>query len=144
MKKYYIISLFFSFIILEASDYEVYIMDAEGNKRNGLQQTKDMSIYNSDKISRKSAGVNISVECNKTILLNQQDKSILINSAKLGPLPLTLKVEDKDGKELFNETNKEHLISNFKIPTNVIEEDSSIIITNAFDDQLVCNKVKKK
>lgn len=143
MKKSMLVLSIISAVWLNAVDYDITIMDEKGYKR-----VIDMSKYISKNLSR-SIEINTAKEtiegtdCNNNISITKTDKSILITSDEFGPLPITLIVKNKDGKEILKKISEDD-VSIFEIFLNKLDSNSTFEITNTFNEKLVCNKIIKE
>lgn len=70
-------------------------------------------------------------------------KEIIIYNELFGPLPVTLKVYDEK-KDLVQEfVNEEEVTTLFRVPTSILKENYSMVIINAFEEELLNQKIIK-
>lgn len=93
-------------------------------------------------VSTKSIQTSQTVTGNYEITSEQ--KEIIVYNELYGPLPVTLKIFDKDKNIVQEFINEENIVTLFRIPTNILEENYNILITNAFDEELLNQTIINK
>ncbi|WP_419770298.1 MAG: hypothetical protein ACNI3C_00450 [Candidatus Marinarcus sp.] len=93
-------------------------------------------------VSTKSIQTSQTVTGNYEITSEQ--KEIIVYNELYGPLPVTLKIIDKDKNIVQEFINEENTVTLFRIPTNILKENYNILITNAFDEELLNQTIINK
>lgn len=138
MKKLTIL-LFSSAVLLNAGSYSFEAVAESKEKRNLVP---DMSQFVSKNISRKSAGDAVIHTCTDVSTVFKSDKQVILTSNSFGPLPVTLKLVDKNGVETLTQTNEDNVTSKFEISTDKLESGAQLQVFNAFDESIFCSNVK--
>jgi hypothetical protein len=83
-------------------------------------------------------------EFTKPILLHKNTKFVAIKSKAWGPLPVTLKIIDKNGKVKEEMVNEDEIETEFIVLSDLVEGSCTITVCNAFDETLLHSKVEEK
>lgn len=74
------------------------------------------------------------------INITKEQKEVIILNETYGPLPISLKVYDIDKNIVQEFINEEEIVTLFRVPSVILNDNYNIVITNAFDEELL-NKV---
>jgi len=89
-------------------------------------------------VSRKGVKT---IKSTKPVIINKKSKYLLIESNQWGPLPVTVKIFDKNGKIVSSNVNGNDVFTSFVFPVSILKDGYRIRVTNAFDDMLVDAKI---
>ncbi len=111
---------------------------------SNLQNSLLVSFSNSkekvlDGVSSKDVSFNKDI---KTVFINSEQKYIVISSESSGPLPIMIKIKDKEGKTIKSLINDLDITTNFIINIEDLKNPDLIIISNGFDIVIRTIKIK--
>ena len=98
----------------------------------------------------RRAGANIRTDATlgkieKELMIDKNTTEIIIENKTWGPLPITLTVMDKNGKERAKKSNKSNsLLTHFAISNQLFQEGDKFVVTNKNGDRLAEITVKFK
>ena len=105
---------------------------------NPLTKTKETKVSG---VSRKVAEVELFKD---DIIINKNQKYLQLKSEDWGPLPVTLKILDTNGKTIHQESNEDNDITSFLIPTVLLKDGFTVKVTSSFDEEMVSSRVVVK
>lgn len=114
-----------------------YVQSIKGSIVSVFADAQEKSVNG---VSRKGADQE---EFTKPIRLHKDTKFVALTSKKWGPLPITLKITDKNGKVKEKMVNEEDTETNFIVLTELVSGGCTITVCNAFDETLLKSKVKE-
>lgn len=136
-----LISLFIgSIVLLHASNDTPEDAVVDVKKAN---TTPDMSKFVSRALKR--APKRTKVDCKRTALIFPSEQKTYTITRRFRPLPVTLKVVDKEGTTILEsvlEKPYENNTTYFEIPVNILKDDTKLKVFNARNELIFCNTVK--
>lgn len=101
--------------------------------------TGDLKVKNG--VSTKSIQTTETLTGNINITKGQ--KELIVLNETYGPLPISLKIYDIDKNIIQEFINEEDEVTLFRIPSVILNDNYNIVITNAFDDELLNQVITK-
>jgi len=106
------------------------------------EKTKGVVALFSDSKEEKGYGVGVRdakilITKHETYNLVDGKKEMVIYSENFGPLPVTLIIKDANKKVVQTFVNEESLKTFFRVPTDLLDVNYTVQLTNAFDEVLL-------
>ncbi len=126
-----------------ALDTQVFLIDNSGVKRELIKtKSNDMSLYESNNISRKSIK-STNVNCESTITILKDDQFMHIDSDEFGPAPVEIIIFDLRKKVLYSGSESADKY-NFNINLKNIKDAKIVQVSNYFGDIQFCKQIVYK
>lgn len=113
----------------------------------GLKDTAKVALITGemkvkDGVSTRSINMTETISGNHTI--TNTDKKIVIYNENYGPLPVTLTVYDTEKNILKSYVNEDSIVTFFMISSENLKNNYSLVVTNAFEDELLKQVIIKE
>lgn len=123
--------------IKDASIFKKLVSNLDNSLLVSFSNSKEKVL---DGVSSKDINFGNKIE---TILLNSEQKYIVISSESSGPLPIILNIKNKDGNTVKSLINKIDTNTNFILNSKDLKDTDLIIISNGFDIVIKTIKIVK-
>jgi len=105
---------------------------------NPFSKTKETKVSG---VSRKAAEVEVFKD---DIIINKNQKYLQLKNEDWGPLPVTLTILDKNGKQIHQESNEDNDITIFLVPTALLKDGFMVKVTDSTDEKIVSSRIVVK
>jgi len=78
------------------------------------------------------------------LILKKENKYLVLENDKWGPLPVSIKILNKKGEVIATEVNEEDVLTSFVFSCSVLKDGYRVEVVNAFDEALVKSVIEMK